>query len=141
MVGITKQYCTKCLLSPDLLWWFQDILFVVNLHETKFHHLLGTKCISSWLLQWYNTTITLFFPSCSVTKEIHVSFLLGIYVSPTLVGRHIVFGLSVCPSQSLSAQLLWNYWSDFEETSYVARTSYVIVLITREFWFSNFCGS
>ena len=58
-----------------------------------------------------------------------------------LVGRHIVFGLSVCPSQSLSAQLLWNYWSDFDKTSHVARTSYVVVHIARKFWSSNFCGN
>ena len=35
---------------------------------------------------------------------------------PTLVGRHIVFVLSICPSHSLSAQLLWNYWTEFHET-------------------------
>ena len=32
------------------------------------------------------------------------------------VGRHIVFVLSVCPSHNLSAQLLWNYWTEFHET-------------------------
>ena len=37
---------------------------------------------------------------------------------PTLVGRHIVFVLSVYPSvcHSLSAQLLWNYRTEFHET-------------------------
>ena len=52
--------------------------------------------------------------------------------------------LEICLKSSwmtLSAQLLWNYWSEFEETLYVARTSYVVVYITREFWFPNFCWS
>ena len=59
---------------------------------------------------------------------------------PTLVGRHIVFVLSVCPSHSLSAQLLWNYRTVFHETWLVVRTPYVVVHITRKFWSPEFCG-
>ena len=52
--------------------------------------------------------------------------------------------LSVCPSvrpKILSSQLLWNYWSDFLETWYVDRTSYVVMHIGRKFWSPHFCGS
>jgi hypothetical protein len=54
---------------------------------------------------------------------------------------HIVFVLSVCPSHSLSVQLLWNYWTDFHENWLIVRTPYVVVHITRKFWSSEFCGS
>jgi hypothetical protein len=54
------------------------------------------------------------------------------YVSPPLLWGDILF-LS-CPSHSLSAQLLWHYWTEFHETWYVVRTPYVVVHITRKFW-------
>jgi hypothetical protein len=60
---------------------------------------------------------------------------------PTLVGRHIVFVLSVCPSHSLSTQLLWNYWTEFHETWWVVRTPYVVVHIIRKLWSPGICGS
>ena len=41
---------------------------------------------------------------------------------------------------SLSAQLLWNYWTEFHETWLVVRTPYVVVHITRKFVFPKFCG-
>ena len=66
---------------------------------------------------------------------------LEIMSPPTLVGRHIVLGLSVCPSQSLSAQFLWNYSSDFYKTWYIARASYVVVHITMKFWSPHFFRS
>ena len=51
---------------------------------------------------------------------------------------------SVCPSvrpEILSSQLLWNYWSNYHETWYVDRTSYVVMHIGRKFWSPYFCGS
>ena len=51
---------------------------------------------------------------------------------------------SVCPSvrtKILSSQLLWNYWSNYHETWYVNRTSYVVMHIGRKFWSPHFCGS
>ena len=51
---------------------------------------------------------------------------------------------SVCPSvrpKILSSQLLWNYWSNYHETWYVARTSYVVMHIGRKIWSPHFCGS
>ena len=41
----------------------------------------------------------------------------------------------------LSPQLLWNYWTEINETWYVWRTAYVVVHITRKFWSVKFCGS
>ena len=41
---------------------------------------------------------------------------------------------SVCSSvhpKILSSQLLWNYWSNYHETWYVDRTSYVVMHITK----------
>ena len=64
-----------------------------------------------------------------------------LFMSPSTLWGDIVFGLFVCPLQSLSAQLLWNYWFDFDETWHVARTSYVVVHITRKFWSPSFCVS
>ena len=43
--------------------------------------------------------------------------------------------------QSLSSQLLWNYWSNYHETWYVDKTSYVVMHIGRKFWSPHFCGS
>ena len=40
---------------------------------------------------------------------------------------------SVCP-KILSSQLFWNYWSNYHETWYVDRTSYVVLHIGRKFW-------
>ena len=51
---------------------------------------------------------------------------------------------SVCPfvrPKILSSQLLWNYWSNYHETWYVDRTSYVVMHIGRKFWSPHFCGS
>ena len=51
---------------------------------------------------------------------------------------------SICPSvcpKILSLQLLWNYWSNYHETWYVDRTSYVVMHISRKFWSPHFCGS
>ena len=51
---------------------------------------------------------------------------------------------SVCPSvlpKILSSQLLRNYWSNYHETWYVDRTSYVVMHIGRKFWSPHFCGS
>ena len=51
---------------------------------------------------------------------------------------------SVCPSvrpKILSLQLLWNYWSNYHETWYVDRTSYVVMLVGRKFWSPHLCGS
>ena len=45
--------------------------------------------------------------------------------------------LSVRP-KILSSQLLWNYWSNYHETWYVDRTSYVVMNIGRN---PHFCGS
>ena len=47
---------------------------------------------------------------------------------------------SVCP-KFLSSQLLWNYWSNYHETWYADRTSYVVMIIGRKFWSLHFCGS
>ena len=66
------------------------------------------------LLMIYN-----FFCHCCLFSIFFNSFIM----SPPM-GRHIVFVLSVClsgrpsvcPSHSLSAQLLWNYWAEFHET-------------------------
>ena len=41
----------------------------------------------------------------------------------------------------LSSQLLWHYWSNYHETWYVDRTSYVVMHIGRKFWSPHFCGS
>jgi hypothetical protein len=41
---------------------------------------------------------------------------------------------------SLSAQLLWNYWTEFHETWLVVRTPYVVMHITRKFWSPKFWG-
>ena len=51
---------------------------------------------------------------------------------------------SVCPSvlhKILSSQLLWNYWSNYHETWYVDKTSYVAMHISMKFWSPHFCGS
>ena len=51
---------------------------------------------------------------------------------------------SVCPSvrpKILSSQLLWKYWSNYHETWYVDRTSYVVMHIGRKFWSPHFCWS
>ena len=51
---------------------------------------------------------------------------------------------SVCPfvrPKILSSQLLWNYWSNYHETWYVDRISYVVVHIGRKFRSPHFCGS
>ena len=48
--------------------------------------------------------------------------------------------LSVHP-KILSSQLLWNYCSNYHETWYVDRTSYVVMHIDRKFWSPHFCGS
>ena len=48
--------------------------------------------------------------------------------------------LSVCP-KILSLQLLCNYWSNYHETWYVDRKSYVVMHISRKFWSPLFCGS
>ena len=53
----------------------------------------------------------------------------------------LIFFLSLCSSQSVSRQLLWNYWTKFYKTWYVARTLFVVVHITRELWSPNICGS
>ena len=52
--------------------------------------------------------------------------------------------LSVRPSvrpKIMSSQLLWNYWSNYNETWYVDRTSYVVMHIGRKFWSPHFCWS
>ena len=50
---------------------------------------------------------------------------------------------SFCPSvrpKILSSQLIWNYWSNYHETWYVDRTSYVVMHISRKFWSPHFFG-
>ena len=50
---------------------------------------------------------------------------------------------SVCPSvrpKILSSQLLWNYWSNYHETWYVDRTTYVVMHSGKKFWSPHFCG-
>ena len=47
---------------------------------------------------------------------------------------------SVCP-KILSSQLLWNYWSNYQDTWYVDRTSYLVMHIGRKFWSPHFYGS
>ena len=42
---------------------------------------------------------------------------------------------------SLSAQFLWNYWTEYHETWLVVRTPYLVVHITSKFWSPEFCGS
>ena len=49
--------------------------------------------------------------------------------------------LFVCLAESLSACLVWNDWTKFYKTWYVARTIYVVVHITRKLWSPNFCRS
>ena len=63
--------------------------------------------------EWKCWLFILFFSEICRMKMLTVCFIMS---PPTLVGRHIVFVLSVCPSQNLSAQLLWNYWTEFHET-------------------------
>ena len=60
---------------------------------------------------------------------------------PTRLSVCLSVRLSVCQSHSLSAQLLWNYWTEFHETWKVVRTPYVVVYITRKFLSPEFCGS
>ena len=57
------------------------------------------------------------------------------YISSHFGGETYCFWLvclSMCLSQSLSALLLSNYWTEFYETWYVARTLYVVVAITSQ---------
>ena len=41
--------------------------------------------------------------------------------------------LEICPSQTFSLQLLWNCWTEVNNTWYLCNTSYVYVYITRKF--------
>ena len=42
---------------------------------------------------------------------------------------------------TLSAQLLWNYPTNLNETWYTARTSYVVMHFSKKYWSSKFYGS
>ena len=67
------------------------------------------------------------------------------YVSPPLWWETYLCVLSVrpsvCPSHSLSAQLLCNYWTEFHEIWQIVRTPYLVVHIPRKLWSPDFCGS
>ena len=101
------------------------LLLVKDCKSLHFNSLFGEIRRNKTHLYYYNSTII----ACVAESESRFRSA----VTP-----------SVCPSvrhKILSSQLLWNYWTNYHETWYVDRTSYVVMHIGRKFWASHFCGS